>query len=288
MEYNIYLKNNKNYSGAEKKIGIIVNGEDYIIKFRKKTQFGIRNNHISEYLGCRIIESIGMQVQKTYLGTYNGEEIVAIKDFVNPGEQFVAFNDVGESSIEEDRNMFTYSYDDITKILDVNNKLKNPSKTVQQFWELYIIDALIGNFDRHGGNWGFIKKNNIYSLAPVFDNGSCLFPNLTDEDEMNNIMKNDDEIKKRIYNFPTSQILLNGKKSSYYEVISSLKYSDCNKALKKIYNSFDYDEIVKIINNTKFISEKQKEFYKLIILKRFNMIIMYSYERLMEIEKTCN
>ena len=27
---------------------------------------------------------------------------------------------------------------------------------------MYIIDALIGNFDRHGNNWGFIKSNNKY------------------------------------------------------------------------------------------------------------------------------
>jgi len=41
MEYNVYLKNNKIYSGAERKIGITVGSEDYILKFRKKTRFGI-------------------------------------------------------------------------------------------------------------------------------------------------------------------------------------------------------------------------------------------------------
>jgi len=33
-----------------------------------------RNNHISEYLGCKIIESLGLKVQSVYLGTYDGEE----------------------------------------------------------------------------------------------------------------------------------------------------------------------------------------------------------------------
>ena len=40
------------------------------------------------------------------------------------------------------------------------------------------MDALLGNFDRHGANWGFIKEDNKYTIAPIFDNGSCLFPNL--------------------------------------------------------------------------------------------------------------
>lgn len=133
MEYNIYPRNDKLYSGAERKIGITIDGEDYIIKFRKKTAFGIRNNHISEYLGCKIIESLGLKVQSVYLGTYDGEEIVAIRDFVKANQQFVAFNDVGESSIDEDREQFKYSYDDITKILYANNKLDDPAETIRQF-----------------------------------------------------------------------------------------------------------------------------------------------------------
>lgn len=202
MEYNIYPKNNKLYSGAERKIGITVKGEDYIIKFRKKTAFGIRNNHISEYLGCKIIESFGAEVQEVYMGTYDGEQIVAIKDFVKQNQQFVAFNDVGESSIDEDREKFKYSYDNITQMLYANNKLDDPAETIRQFWDMYIIDALLGNFDRHGGNWGFIKENNLYSLAPNFDNGSCLFPNLTDEDEMQSIINDAKETEKRVYTFP--------------------------------------------------------------------------------------
>ena len=64
---------------------------------------------------------------------------------------------------------------------------------------MYIVDALLGNFDRHGSNWGFLKKNNQYTLAPIFDNGSCLYPQLSDEDEMIKIMNSVDETNKRIY-----------------------------------------------------------------------------------------
>ena len=85
---------------------------------------------------------------------------------------------------------------------------------------MYIVDALLGNFDRHGANWGFLKKNNKYSLAPIFDNGSSLFPQMIDENEMKLIISNEDEINKRVYTFPTSQIKLHNKKSSYFEVIS--------------------------------------------------------------------
>ena len=286
MEYSRFPRNEKYYSGAERKFGITVGVEEYIIKFRKKERFGVRNNHISEYLGCRIIENLEFDVQKAYLGTYKGEDVVAIKDFVGEGQQFVAFNDVGESTIEEDREQFTYSYKDIMEILSLNNKLEDPEKTVRQFWELYILDALLGNFDRHGGNWGFIKQDNRYSLAPIFDNGSCIYPKLTDENHMELIINSVEETEKRIYEFPKSQILLDGKKSSYYEVINSLKYPECNEALRTVFKRFDYKQVEKIIETTECLSRVQMNFYKHMVLKRYQLILKESYERLVEHEKT--
>ena len=26
----------------------------------------------------------------------------------------------------------------------------------ERFWDMFIVDALIGNWDRHNGNWGFL------------------------------------------------------------------------------------------------------------------------------------
>jgi hypothetical protein len=286
MDYSHFPLNNKLYSGAEKKIGITIGHEDYIVKFQKKTAHGFRNNHISEYLGCRIMQSMGFDVQEVYLGTFKDHEVVVIKDFVKANEQFVAFNDLGESSIEADREKFQYSYEDITQILSLNNKLEDPNITIQQFWNLYILDALLGNFDRHGGNWGFIKVNNKYTLSPIFDNGSCLYPNLTDIDEMQKIIHSVNETEKRIFMFPTSQIKLNGQKSSYYEVIKSLKFKECNQALSYINELYNQDNINSIIDETPFISFTQKEFYKYMIHKRYELIIKNSYERLKENERT--
>lgn len=282
MEYGSFQVNNKQYSGAERKIGIIIDNQDYIVKFRKKTQFGRRNNHISEYLGCRIFDSLGMNVQEVFLGTYMGEEVVVIRDFVGKNQNFVAFNDVGESSIEEDRKKYTYTYKGITDILLDNNKLKDSNETIMMFWLLYVIDALIGNFDRHGGNWGFIKENNEYTLAPVFDNGSCLYPNMIDEDDMIKVMSSIVETNKRIYKFPTSQIKLGNNKSYYFDIISSLEFKECNNALIEVIEHFDIEKINFIIENTKFLSEIQKKFYKYMIEERYEKIIKYSYNKLVK------
>ena len=280
MDYSIYEISNINYGGSERKIGIKIENEYYMIKFQKKTAFGKRNNHISEYLGSQIFNMLGVTAQETILGTFKDENVVVCKDFNIDGYQFVPFNDVGESTIEEDKEKYQYSYEDIMSLLLLNKKITNVEDVVSSFWEIYIIDALLGNFDRHGNNWGFLKKNNKYEMAPVFDNGSCLFPNMINEDEMIYIMNSKEETAKRVYSFPTSQIKLNGKKSSYYDVINSLVYKECNEALIKIFKRINLKEIFNLIDDIKSISEVHKRFYKYMLNERYEKIIKESYNKL--------
>ena len=280
MDYSIYEISNINYGGSERKIGIKIENEYYMIKFQKKTAFGKRNNHISEYLGSQIFNMLGVTAQETILGTFKDENVVVCKDFNIDGYQFVPFNDVGESTIEEDKEKYQYSYEDIMSLLLLNKKITNVEDVVSSFWKIYIIDALLGNFDRHGNNWGFLKKNNKYEMAPVFDNGSCLFPNMINEDEMIYIMNSKEETDKRVYSFPTSQIKLNGKKSSYYDVINSLVYKECNEALIKIFKRINLKEIFNLIDDIKSISEVHKSFYKYMLNERYEKIIKESYNKL--------
>ncbi len=282
IDFSKYESSGKYYGGSERKLGIIIDGESYMLKFQKHTAFGKRNNHISEYLGSHIFRLCGFDVHDTYLGLRDGEQVVACKDFNVWGRQFVPFNDVGESTLDQDKETYQYDYEDIMSMLRDNSKLTNVAETISIFWEIYILDALIGNFDRHGSNWGFIKEKNQYSLAPVFDNGSSLYPNLVDEEEMTIIMKSQEETDKRIYKFPTSQIKLNGQKSSYYEVINSLQFSECNDALVKIYSRISLDDINALIETTPFISDIQKKFYAHMIKERYEKIIKASFLNLME------
>lgn len=279
FDFSNYPLSNIRYGGSERKLGILINGEPYMLKFQKITQFGKRNNHLSEYLGSHIFELLGFNVHQTYLGSYKNEAVVACKDFVCNGYEFVPFNDVGESTIETDKEKYQYSYNDIILLLEKNKKITSIEETVSIFFDMFIVDALIGNFDRHGANWGFLKKDNKYSLAPIFDNGSSLFPQLINEDEMKIILSDEDELNERVYKFPTSQIKLNDKKSSYFEVISSLKFNEINKSLLNIYPKIDLEKMNSLFDSLN-ISNIHKQFYKRMIEERFNKIIKYSYEKL--------
>lgn len=275
---------NLHYSGTERKRAILMDGVPFMLKFKKDTQFGSTFNHVSEYLGSHIYALLGFNAQETYLGTCFGEEVVACRDFRTNGAMFVPFNDVGESTIEESKDKYHYSYEDIVEMLRKNKKLTNVDETVSIFFEMYVVDALIGNFDRHGGNWGFLKKGKAYALAPIFDNGSCLFPQMIDENKMREVIDSEDETAERIYRFPTSQIKLNGKKSSYFDVISSLSYEGINEALKKIVPLVDLNKIFALIDGTPFITDIHKEFYRHMLKERYERILLHSYKLLRQKE----
>jgi hipA-like C-terminal domain len=280
IDYSKYSDGDRFYSGAERKKSILVSGSPYLIKFQKNSREGLQFNHVSEYLGSHIFSMLGIETQETDLGIYHGENVVAIRDFLGEDEVFVPFNGLGDSSLEQDKEKYQYSYDDIIAMLKENIKLTDVEQTIDLFWDMFIIDALIANFDRHGSNWGFIKKDNKYRLSPIFDNGSSLFPQLNTDEKIDQVLNNQEEINMRIYKFPTSQVKYKEKKSSYYEIISSLEFEECNNALVRITERADLNKINQLIDLVEGISDKRKGFYKIIIKQRFEKILLESYQKL--------
>lgn len=270
------------FSGAERKEEIIVDGFRYIMKYQKNSEIGLLYNHVSEYMGSHVFAILGLPVQESFLGSYRGENVVLLKNFCKEDEQMIHFNDVGESTLEQDKEFYQYSYEAIQQILLDNSKLTNVSESIERFWEMFIIDALNGNFDRHGGNWGFLKKEDCYCLAPVYDNGSCMYPALNTDDKLLEILNSESERSKRIYQFPTSQIKLNGRKSSYYEVINSLQFKECNQALVRIVEKMNMDKIFEMIEDIEGISHIRKTFYKTMYQERYEKILLDAYRKLTE------
>ena len=279
-DYSMYEKTPVMFSGAEKKFEIIIEGHRNIVKFQKNSEVGLIFNHVSEYLGSHIFQSIGIPVQETFLGTYDGKNVVVMKNFLEPEDALVAFNGVGESSLERDKELYQYTYEDITAMLRENMKSTNVEETIDRFWDMFIVDALIGNFDRHGGNWGFIKRDNKYRIAPVYDNGSSLYPKLNTDDKLEAVLASENEINERIYTFPTSHIKVKNRKSSYFEVINSLQFEACNDALKRIVPRIDLERINAIIDEIEGISEVRKHFYKVMLQQRYEKILMCAYRQL--------
>ena len=270
---------NKFYGGSEKKLGIIFEDKPYMLKFVKKNIYGDCFNDVAEYICSQYFNLLGISAQETILGTYKGSRVVACKDFIVDGYKFVPFNAVGESTVEDDKDKYRYRYKDIEKLIDKNKKLLDKEEAKIMFWKTYILDALFANPDRHGKNWGYLKKNNEYKVAPVFDNGSSLFSSFSDVEEMEYVLSDNEELLERVYDTPSSLILYDTTISDYYRVISSLEFEYCNKALKELFPKINLDDIDRLIDSTDLL-DVRKTFLKRIVSERYNRILKYSYTRL--------
>ena len=282
-------KKNKTYAGANgSKISVLYNGEQYMLKFpaiaRKNQELSYTNGCISEYLGCQIFKSVGIPVQETLLGTYtkNGKEkiVVACKDFTSVGVVLQDFASLKNTIIDSEHNGYGTELDDILQTLDEQMVLE-PGCLKNRFWDMFIVDALIGNWDRHNGNWGFLYnvQNDMMELAPVYDCGSCLYPQ-ADENIMEATLNDPMERDLRIFSIPLSGIRLNGQKIKYFDFISSLAYEDCNEALKRIVPKINVNQISSIIDGTPYITDLQKKFYKTMLIERKKKILDFSLHKL--------
>lgn len=272
------------------KICIIYNGEEYMLKFPNIndgiSEYGYSNNCISEYIACHIMQTLGLKVQETILGIYTNQNVtktvVACKDFTTYSKVFKQFAELKNSQIETSKNGYGTELNEVIETIE-NQIIYDAKELKEFFWDMFIADSLVGNFDRHNGNWGFLinEKNKKIEIAPIYDCASCLYPQLTDE-RIAEIIDDEEEIKARVYIFPTSALKENDKKINYFEYISSLKNEDCNNALLRITPLVDVDKINQIIDETDMISKIRKDFYKKIIKERYEKIIKYSYDKLVK------
>lgn len=271
------------YNGANgNKIAIEYEGDLYMLKFplsgkNKSTTLSYTNGCISEHLASSIFNLIGINSQKTMLGKFViGDKIklvCACKDFTEDGKRFYDFCSIKNTVIDSDTGGHGTELIDILDTIERQNFV-SPSVLRDYFWDVFIVDALLGNFDRHNGNWGFLydEKTGISEIAPVFDCGSCLLPQ-ADEKIMNDVLNDENELNARIFNFPASIIKINDKKINYYDFITSLDNDDCNKAIKRIVPNINIKEINDFIDSVNEITDLEKSFYKRYINARYDLII---------------
>ena len=262
-----------NYKGSEKKKTLIYDNKKYLVKFpdpvrEKNKNISYINNAFSEYVGSNIFKIVGFETQNTVLGKYfyNGKEkiVCACEDFTDDENILYEFESLALST-NPDKKIET-DIEDIMEVLD-ENKMIHQEEIKEKFWDMFIIDSLIGTTDRHNGNWGFILNRNTKEIkfSPIYDCSSCLNPMLEDE-ELERITEI--ELKNLAINC-YSCIKENGKKINYMTFIKEMKNEECNSAIKRIFDKIDMEKINNFIDSIECLSNVRKEFYKNIIEKRY-------------------
>lgn len=285
-------KRKKLYDGANgNKISIIYNNEQYMLKFpptaKINKNLNYSNSCFSEYIGCKIYESLKIPVQKTILGTYKvkgkNKIVVACKDFTKHGVVLQDFASLKNQMIDSERNGYGTELSDILNTIDEQNVV-NREELIDRFWDMFVVDAFIGNWDRHNGNWGFLydTRTDSMEIAPVYDCGSSLFPQ-ADELIMKEVLTNDNELMYRVFEIPTSAIMLDGKKIKYFDFIASIQDENCNRAIRRITPKINMEDIKSIVFSTPYINDLQKKFYYRILSERKSRILDFTLRKLKSI-----
>lgn len=270
------------YKGSEKKKTLIYDNKRYLVKFpdpirEKNKNISYINNAFSEYVGSNIFKIIGFETQNTILGTYMYNEkekiVCACEDFTDNSHVLYEFESLALST-NPDKKIQT----ELTDIMDVIDEIENSTQINliindnirEKFWNMFIIDSLIGNTDRHNGNWGILvnTKTREANFSPIYDCGSCLNPMIEDK-EIEEL--NENELKNLAINC-YSCIKENGKKINYMTFIKTTKNDECNNAIINVFEKINIKEINNFIDNISCMTIARKEFYKKIIYYRYEIL----------------
>lgn len=276
-----------NYSGKSQKMLVKYDNDVYMLKFeehpRQKANLSYTNSWASEYIACHFIETLDIPVQQTLLGMYNDYKVVACKDFTGGTLFLQEFSNSSTPSSNTTRDSLIL--DDVLETIEKQN-IVDPAIVKERFWEQFVIDAYIGNYDRHNSNWGFLvdRNSNQASLAPIYDCGGSLYPFYSDND-LSNLLNSPSDLEPKIKNEPSSVYKHNGQKINYTSYLLNSNNPDLQRAIKKIVPNFNIQKINKIIDNTPMISNVRKEFYKKTFQLKHELILLKAYKKIQKTEK---
>lgn len=302
---NIKEDRTRRYGGmAGQKLGIILNNENWFLKFPKNiknldnVELSYATTPLSEYLGSKIYESIGLEVHQTKLGIKNGKLVVACKDFLKDNERLDEFrvikNDYIENLEEEISNLSSSGsgtdLEEIMLVMEKNPLFMEMPELKERFYDMFVIDCLIGNNDRNNGNWGVIvnTKDKTTRIAPIYDNGSA-FNNKSSDIQLINILNDEERFKNSAYNSAISVFRLDGKLLNPLKYIESLKNDDLNQAMLRVVPNIDLHKIRNIFedipqeeNSISIMTSVQKEFYLKVLEYRYKNVLVPTYNKIVD------
>jgi len=269
------------FLGSEKKTTILYNGELYMLKYpdpirgkKLKDVLSYKNNQYSEHIGSSIFRACGIDAQETALGYFTdaaGKDkiVVGCKDFTADGGTLYEFSKLANQTVASDEKLGA-SIENVYLIINSSGLLDDKIGIINGFWDMFVIDALIGNGDRHFGNWGVLEKHGKVALAPVYDCGSSLGA-LLDDAEMSVYMKTANTFKQREFNL-TSCYYMDGKRIFYHEIFKNPP-RDLAKAILRTVPKIDISKVRDIVDTTPHISDTRKEYLKQALELRYGQIL---------------
>ncbi len=168
---------NNTTDGMLKKAWIIENGTRYLLKGGYKNEI---LQPFNEVLATEICKRLGFYHVPYTLDIYKDIVVSKCPCFITKDTELITAYQVRN---EMERHDSVEDYEEYVKRLEENG-IENAREKVEN---MYILDFLIMNEDRHLNNFGIIRNVNTLKLvdvAPIFDNGMALNISYYDDEEV--------------------------------------------------------------------------------------------------------
>lgn len=279
-------QNLKLYGGAAgQKIGVTIDGEDWLVKFpgilknkeMKNVVSSYSNSPVCEYIGSHIYEFLGIPVHETKLAIRDDKVVVMCKDFTQQ-KRLYHFSEIKvtfePAFVDLDGNESDGCGTDIDEALFVirnHPNFESVERVEERFWEMFIVDFIIGNPDRNNGNWGILVENDKVELAPVFDNGNCL-NDKWDDVKMQRFLEDESLLKGEAYGAKICFYTHHGKRVKPYSYLMHTTEEKCLDVMANVLNIWEANNvnqhIEELLNSIDILSSTQKKFITTIISLR--------------------
>lgn len=145
----------------------------YLLKGATEEYSNSGKEHYSEFYSAQVAEILGLNHIEYDLEKFHDELVSSCKLFTSENVGYEPMVNVFKN-----KNI-KYIVLDARTIYEIKNLLK---EEFIKFEDMMLFDAIIGNKDRHLGNFGILNNNNtgeLISLAPIFDNGLSMLNCMT-------------------------------------------------------------------------------------------------------------
>ena len=184
-----------------------MNMEKFLLKFPQTPNTG---GHWVEKIVSELGSDLGLNMPEIDLVEYNDRKGCISHFFLGENQVLKEGKEILDVCITKDKNREKYT---IENIIDTLKKYKLEN----EFIEMLLFDAFVGQQDRHEQNWGIIINNDVngvISFSPIYDNSSAL----TRELPMSKVkqMLSDDMYYSNYINNSKSMIKIDGDEYVYY------------------------------------------------------------------------
>jgi hypothetical protein len=166
--------------GSLRKKWIISNGERHLLK---ASRYDEMQEPFNELIASKIMKLFNIEhIEYSLVRNKSDNMPLSIcKCMVNKNTEYITAHVVKDTELKNDRN----EYDRFIQICEKKG-IKNAKEKIDT---MLAIDFIIGNTDRHMGNFGIIRNaDNLewLNIAPIFDNGNSLCHNVNKIDNIEN------------------------------------------------------------------------------------------------------